>query len=99
MMIFPQSRTGKWSVGLTVLFLLMIFTFFAFMLLGLVTFDEGHSWDFTVAAAIPIELTAFILSIIAYRKAKDRSVLNYMSFFIGAGVLLFLLLHSLFISD
>ena len=99
MKISPESCLGKWSVGLTMFFLLLITAFFAFMLLGLVTFDEGHWWDLTVGVAVLVEIIAFILSIMAVRKTNERSVLIYLSIIIGACVILFLFLHSLFIHD
>lgn len=99
MKVLPESRLGKCSVGLTMFFLLLITTFFAFMLLGLVTFDEGHWWDLTVGVAVLVEIIAFILSIMAVRKTNERSILIYLSIIIGICVILFLFLHSLFIND
>ena len=99
MNVLPKSRLGKWSVGLTAFFLLLLAVFFTFMLLGVVTFDQGHWWDITVAIAAPVEIIAFILSVVAYGKAKERSFSIYLSLVIGAGVVLFILLHSLFIQD
>src|SRR3989344_5462897 len=87
---FPKTQLGKWSVGLTMFFLLLIV---------LVTFDEGYWCDLTVGIAVPLIISAFITGIIAVRKNKDRSVLVYLSIFIGSCVILFLLLHSLFIND
>jgi len=95
----PKTRIGKLSIGLTMLYLLLLIVFFAFMLFGLVTFNEGHWWDLTVGIAVPLIISAFITGIIAVRKNKDRSVLVYLSIFIGSCVILFLLLHSLFIND
>jgi hypothetical protein len=95
----PKSHLGKWSAGLTIFFLILIAAFLTFMLFGLVTFDEGHLWDITVAVAVPTEIIAFILSILAVKKTKDHSVLTYLSIIIGVCVILFVLLHSLFIHD
>ena len=97
--LFPKTSIGKWSVGLTMFFLLLITVFFSSMLLGLVTFDEGHWWDLTVGIAVPIVISTFVTGIIAVRKNKDHSVLVYLSIFVGSCVILFLLLHSLFIND
>lgn len=94
----PKSSLGKWSSGLTSFFILLITVFLIFMSFGLVTFDEGHLWDITVAASAPTEIIAFILSILAVKK-KERSVSVYLSLIIGACVILFILLHSLFIND
>ena len=99
MKIFPQSRLGKWSIGLTMFFFLLLMTFFSFMLFGFVTFDEGHWWDVTVAVAAPLEIIAFILSILTVSKAKERSVLIFLSIIIGLSVVLFILTHSLYIHD
>jgi hypothetical protein len=94
-----KTRLGKWSVALTLFFLLLLTVFFAFMLLGLVTFDEGHWWDWTVGISVPLVISAFITGIIAVIKNKDRSILVYLSIFIGSCAILFILLHSLFIND
>jgi cytochrome bd-type quinol oxidase subunit 2 len=95
----PKTHLGKWSVGLTIFFLLLIIVFFAFMLFGLVTFDEGHWWDWTVGIAVPLVISAFITGIIAVKKNKDHSILVFISIFIGLLTILFLLFHSLFIND
>ena len=100
MKLFPESRLGKWAVGLTTFFLLLLIAFFTCMLLGLVTFDKGHWWDITVAVSVPVEIIAFILGILAMGKSKKRqSVLVYISVIIGVCSILFLILHSLFIHD
>ena len=95
----PKTKLGKWSAGLTVFFLLLITVFFAFISFGLVTFDEGHWWDWTVGIAVPLIISAFITGIIAVIKNKDHSVLVYISIIISSCAILFLLLHSLFIND
>ncbi|MFA5793303.1 MAG: hypothetical protein WC897_05585 [Candidatus Gracilibacteria bacterium] len=97
--LIPKTKTGKWSAGLTVFFLLLLTAFFAFMLFGFVTFDEGHWWDLTVGIAVPLVISTFITGIVAVIKNKDRSVSVYISIFIGSCAILFLLLHSLFIND
>ena len=95
----PKTRIGKLSVGLTMLYLLLLIVFFAFMLFGLVTFDEGHWWDWTVVIPVLLIISAFITGIMAVIKSKNRSVLLYISIFIISCSILFLLLHSLFIND
>jgi hypothetical protein len=95
----PKTKIGKWAVGLKVFFILLISIFFIFMLLGLVTFDEGHWWDLVVGIAVPLIISAFITGIIAIKKNKDKSILVYLSIFISSCVILFILLHSLFIKD
>jgi hypothetical protein len=99
MKIFLESHPGNWSVGLTMIVILFITIFFILMLLNLVTFDQGHWWDLTVGIAVPVEIIAFVLSIIALRKTKDRSVLVYLSLIIGICAVVFLFTHSLYIHD
>lgn len=99
MRVLPKSKSGKWAIGFTMIFLLLLIIFFIFMLFGVVTFDKGHWWDATVGIAVPVEIIAFILSIITLRKRKDKSVLIYLSTALGICLILFLLLHSLFIND
>lgn len=99
MQLLPINRTGICSVGLTLFSVLLLLTFFAFMALGLVTFDSGHWWDITIALAGPAEIAAFILSIASIRRKEERSVLVFISFALGLCAVLFLFLHSLFIHD
>lgn len=99
MKTIPGTSLGKWSVGLTTFFILLITTFLVLMLIGIVTYDDGHWWDVTVGIAFPAEIIAFILGLIAVKKKKDQSILVYLSIFIGICVILFLFSHSLFIND
>lgn len=52
---------------------------------------------YAVLSYVPIELAAFVLSIIAVK--KERASLNYCSLIIGIITILFLLTHSLYIHD
>lgn len=97
MKIFPESRLGKWAIGMTLIFILLLLIFFLFMGMGFVDFNTGHWWDITVGLAVPIELVAFVLSIMVVK--KERTVLNYCSLIIGIIAILFLLTHSLYIHD
>lgn len=97
MKVFPEIRLGKWAVILTLIVILLLVIFFLFKALGLVDFDTGHWWDLTLAIAVPVELTAFGLSIKAIR--KERTILTYCSIIIGLAAVLFLLTHSLYIND
>lgn len=99
MKLLPLNRTGIWSVGLTLFSALLLLTFFAFMALGLVTFDTGHWWDITIVLAGPAEFAAFILSVASIRRKEGRSVFVSVSFALGLCAVLFLFLHSLFIHD
>lgn len=97
MKTLPESRLGKWTVGMTITCLLLLVIFFLFMAMGLVDFDTGHWWDVTIGIAVPIELIAFVLSIMAVR--KERTLLTYCSLILGIMAVLFLLTHSLYIHD
>ena len=56
-------------------------------------------WDITVPAVFSASIIAFILGIRAIRKYKESSALVYMSVGIGLLAVMFIFLHSLFISD
>jgi len=99
MKMLPETQLGKWSVGLTIFFILLIAAFIILVLLGIVTFDDGHWWDATVGIAFPAEIIAFLLAFMAVKKKKDQTILVYVSIFIGICVILFILFHSLFIND
>ena len=95
----PESRLGKWSVGLNIFFVLVITTSLVLVLvLQILSFDDPW-WDVTVPVAGLVEIIAFITGIRAVRKYKDHSVLVFLSIFIGVCTILFIFLHSLFISD
>ncbi len=97
MRIKPETRLGKWSVGLNIFFLIVIIISVTLVnVLGILSYDN-HWWDVTVLVFFA-PIIAFILGIIAIKK-KDNSVLVYSSVIIGLLAILFLLLHSLFISD
>jgi len=95
----PKTRLGKWSVGLNAFFLIAIAASFVFVeILKILSFDD-HWWDVTVAVTFPASIIALITGIIAVGKDKERSVLVNISIFLGVCTVLFILLHSLFISD
>lgn len=95
----PKTRLGKWSAGLNVLFLVIVTTAIILALvLGILNFDD-HWWDVTVPIAFLISMAAFFTGIRAVRKFQDRSALVYLSIVTGICVILFVLLHSLFIND
>jgi len=95
----PQTKLGKWSVGLNASFVIIIAIALVLVLvLKKLSFDD-HWWDATVPIAFLIEIVAFVTGIIALRKNKERSWLVYFSIFMGIATILFALLHSLFIQD
>ncbi len=97
--LIPTSKLGKWSVGLNAFFLVAVATSCVLVLvLKILNFDD-HWWDVTVAVSFPASIIALITGIVAVRKYEERSVLVYLSIFVGVCTILFLLLHSLFIND
>lgn len=97
MKVKPETKLGKWSVWLNTFFLIVIVVSVILVkVVGVLSFDDTW-WDITVLVFIA-PIIAFILGIIAIKK-KDHSVLVYSSVVIGLLAILFLLLHSLFISD
>jgi hypothetical protein len=97
--LIPTSKLGKWSVGLNVFFLVAVATSCVLVLILKILNFGDHWWDVTVAVSFPASIVALIIGIVAVRKYKERSVLVYLSIFVGVCTVLFLLLHSLFIND
>jgi hypothetical protein len=98
MKIKPKTKLGKWSVGLNIIFLIIIVVSVILVLvLGILDFGDKW-WDVAVPFAFLIEMAAFITGIMAVRR-KDHSILVYSSIIMGILVILFAFLHSLFIND
>jgi len=98
-MIKPETKLGKWSVGLNIFFLIGVIFAVLTSVFGILDTDIGHWWDIEVAFIFPASIVAFVLGIISIRKNKERSVLVLISTIIGLLTILFVLLHSLFIND
>ena len=99
MKLKTQTKLGKWSVRLNAFFLITIAISIVLVNgLGILSFDD-HWWDVTVPIVFFASIAAFILGIVAIIKNKEQSVLVYISVAIGALVILFIPLHSLFIND
>jgi hypothetical protein len=95
----PKTKLGKWSVGLNILFLIIVAVSLVLVLvLKTLSFDDRW-WDITVPIASLIVLIAFVTGIVAVTKNKERSVWIYASIVTGICAILFAVLHSLFISD
>ena len=95
----PKTKLGKWSVGLNAFFLIAIVSSVVLVkILKILDFDD-HWWDVTVAISFPASIIALITGIIAVRKYKEHSILVTISIVLGLCTLLFIPLHSLFISD
>ena len=99
MKVKPETKLGRWSVGLNIFFLIIIaISVILVKAFGILSFDN-HWWDITVPVAFLIEMIAFFTGIRAVRKNKERSVLVYLSLLTGVCVILFVIFHSLFIND
>jgi hypothetical protein len=97
--VWPNTRLGKWSVALNTVFLVAVAASIVIVKgLGILSFGD-HWWDVTVAIIFPASIIALPVGIIAVRKYHDKSVLVRGSICMGCCTILFVLLHSLFISD
>lgn len=95
----PQSKVGKWSVGLNTVYLVIIAASLVLVLvLKTLSFDDRW-WDITVPVAFLIAMAALYTGVRAVKKYRDRSALVYVSIITGVCTILFALLHSLFIKD
>jgi len=95
----PKTKLGKWSVGLNTFFLISVIISIIFVKVFRILFFDDHWWDLTVAITFPASIIALITGILAVRKYEERSVLVFLSILIGIGLILFVIFHSLFISD
>jgi ABC-type branched-subunit amino acid transport system permease subunit len=99
MKILPDTKVGKWSVGLQTFFLMG--AGISALLLNIpnrLSYNDRW-WDITAPIIFSATIAAFILGIRALRKHKDYSALVYISVGVGALAILFIFTHSLFISD
>jgi hypothetical protein len=97
--VLPKTRVGRWSVGLSAFFLAGIgISIFLVSGLSLLAFEDRW-WDVTVPILLLATLMALALGLVALLKQKDRTALVYTSVTIGFLAIIFVLLHSLFISD
>jgi len=95
----PKTKLGKWSVGLNTVFLIsVVISIILVKVFRILSFDDRW-WDVTMAVAFPASIIALITGILAVKKYGERSVLVYLSIFVGVCTVLFIILHSLFIND
>ncbi len=94
----PSSTLGKISVGLNAAFLAAMAITVPLGISNTLNFDHTW-WDVTVGISFPTSIIAFIIGIIAVAKKKDHSPSVYCSILVGILLILFVLLHSLFIND
>ena len=95
----PKTKLGKWSVGLHIFFLIAIIASIILVkILKVLNFDD-HWWDVTVPIVFSASIAAFIIGIIAKWKYQDSSISVFLSVLLGLCVILFIIFHSLFITD
>ena len=80
----PKTTLGKWSVGLSILFIILIWLKI-----------QGSMPLPTFAIAV-FGLAGFILSIVAIFKNKDRSILNLLPLLVGLIILLWIAAELIF---
>ena len=93
----PETLLGRWSVGLNAFFLIVVAASLLLVATGTLNFNDRW-WDVTVFFLVVATIAALITGILAIRR-KDRSAFVLLSIFISTCTVLFILLHSLFISD
>lgn len=97
MNVKPKTKLGRWSIGLNIFFLIIIIASIMLVkVFNVLDFDDTW-WDVT-ATVFLAPIISLVLGIIALKK-KENSQLVYLSIFFSALVVIFILLHSLFISD
>jgi hypothetical protein len=97
--IAPKTVLGEWSIGLNAFFLLVIIISIVLVeVLGVLSFDN-HWWDVTVLILFLATIIALFTGIISVRKSNENSILVYISIFISICAILFVMFHSLIISD
>jgi amino acid transporter len=93
---YPKTNLGKWSVWLNAFFLIVVvISIILVEVLGILSFGDRW-WDITVPITFSASILAFIFGLIA--RKKECSVLVYLSILIGLLTILFIPLHSLFIT-
>ena len=95
----PKTKLGKWSVGLHIFFLIAIIASIILVkILKVLNFDD-HWWDVTVPIVFSASIVALVIGIIAKRKYQDSSISVLLSILLGLCVILFIIFHSLLITD
>jgi hypothetical protein len=76
MKLLPKTLSGKWSLGLSIAFIILIFFKILYSL---------HVPTFAIAA---LGLAGFILGIWAVFKNRDRAILNFVPIVVGIVIIL-----------
>ncbi len=92
--LLPQTKMGKWSIGLIVCFFLAMGIFFVFVWSG----EKGGKTFFSnPRLAIPVLIAAatgilsFLIGIISIIKSRDRAIFTFISSLIGLLVTLWVI--------
>lgn len=78
MSLLPKTHLGKWSVGLSIAFIILIWLKIQFGI---------HVMTFAIAA---LGLGGFLMGIVAIMKNKDRSILNFLSILVGLVIIIWI---------
>ena len=74
----PKTRLGKWSIGLSIAFIVLI---------GMKIADYFH-FPLPTPAIAALGLMGFILSLIAIFRNKDRAILIFLPVLVGLVIIL-----------
>ena len=74
----PKTRLGKWSIGLSIAFIVLI---------GMKIADYFH-FPLPTPAIATLGLMGFILSLIAIFRNKDRAILIFLPVLVGLVIIL-----------
>jgi hypothetical protein len=91
--VAPTTRLGKWAVGLVAAIVVL-----AVAVVTVVPEDSPAAWVFTFSGGALVVAAGFVLFAAIYRRS-ERALSVYAATLVLGGGVLFLLLHSLFISD
>ena len=80
----PKTRLGKWSIGLSIVFIILIWTKIQYSI---------PMPSFAIAA---LGLTGLFTGIVAIFRNKDRSVLNLLPLLVGLLILLWITAELIF---
>lgn len=91
--VAPTTPLGKWAVGLVAALLALVVA-----VVTVVPGDTLAAW-LVAAAGFALAVAAGVVSFTAIFRRSERALSVYAAGFVLVGGVLFLLLHSLFISD
>lgn len=78
MSLLPKTHLGKWSVGLSIAFIILIWLKIQFGI---------HVMTFAIAA---LGLVGFLMGSVAIVKNKDLSILNFLPILVGSIIIIWI---------